>query len=231
MPTGTVCEIPIPIPASTPGIATFDDYDGATSLATWAFPIGGQAETGVTTGTFGYGDDVGGFPETFEMVDGNDSTYALSISDMLAEEYGGGMGLWMSACLDATAFDGISFWVRGNAPTGTGKFTTLMEETTSAMPATATGKKGTCPGIDSGDMPTCIHPSHMFAVTDTWTEIRVPWSALTGGKAVTTSVVADGRNIWQLQFDVGLVWADNGSGVYAPTPSEYEFVIDNMTFY
>jgi len=44
-------------------------------------------------------------------------------------------------------------------------------------------------------------------------------------------VVVDGHNIWQIQFDVGLVWADNGAGVYEPTPAEYEFVVDDMTFY
>jgi hypothetical protein len=229
--TGTACEAPITIPTSTPGIANFDDYSGNADLAVWSFPLGSETATGVTSGTFGYGDDVGGFPENFEMVAGNDSTYALSISDVLAEEYGGGMGLWMSACLDARAFTGISFWVRGNSPTGDAKLTLLMEETTSAMPATPTGKKGTCPGIDSGDAPTCVHPSYVFAVTDTWTQIQVPWTSVTAGRAVSTPVVVDGHNIWQIQFDVGLVWADNGAGVYEPTPSEYEFVIDSMTFY
>ena len=99
------------------------------------------------------------------------------------------------------------------------------------MPATATAKKGTCPGIDSGDAPTCVHPSYVFAVTGHLDRDSSPLERGDGWRAVSTPVVPDGHNIWQLQFDVGLVWADNGAGVYAPTPAEYEFVVDDMTFY
>ena len=161
------------------------------------------------------------------MVAGNDSTYALSISDALAEEYGGGMGLWISECLDVTAFSGISFWVRGNAPTGDAKVSILMEETTSSTPTTADDKIGTCTGTDD----TCIHPSFTFPVTDTWTQVEVAWSALTPGDAAGTPVVADGSDVWQIQFDVGLVWEPDEMDVYHPTPAEYELVIDDLTFY
>ena len=80
----TVCSSPIVLPSSKPSIATFDEYDGATSLATWSFSLGGDSSSGVLAGTFGYGDHTDGAsgqPEVFAMVDGNDSMYALSISD------------------------------------------------------------------------------------------------------------------------------------------------------
>lgn len=235
-PAGTACAAPIRIPSSSPGIADFEGYMGQMPLKDWSMALGGETASGVFTGPFGYGDDdvdAAGqpIPETFAMVTGNDSEYALGIADTLAEEYGGGMGMWLSACLDASAFTGISFWVRGTAPTGMAKLSLLMNETTSAEPASATAKKGTCPGIDSGDAPTCVHPSHMFAVTDDWTEVRVAWSAMTPGTAVSTPVRPDGHNIWQIQFDVGLVWVDDGTGVYVPTPAEYAFEIDDMAFY
>ena len=232
-PSGTKCASPTVLSSSNPGIATFDEYDGSAALATWSFALGGDSSTGVLAGTFGYGDHTegaNGQPEAFEMVDGNDSTYALGISDTEADDYGGGMGLWLSNCLDATAFSGISFWVRGNTPMGDAKLSVFMEETTSNMPATG-GALGTCPGIDTGDTPNCVHPSIRVPVTETWTEQRIPWSGLTAGLAVGTPVVPDGRNIWQIQIGVELIWVDDGTGVYVPTPAPYEVAIDTVTFY
>lgn len=223
-PSGAVCAAPIAIPSDNPGFTDFESYDG-TDLADWSFPLGGDSAIGVFAGTFGYGDEPSGSPETFEMVAGNDSTYALGISDTLAEEYGGGMGLWISECLDLTAFSGISFWVRGNSPTGDAELSLLMEETTSTM-ASGTSK-GTCTGNEE----TCVHPTFVFPVTDDWTEVEVAWSEVTAGDAAGTPVVPDGSNIWQIQFDVGLVWVDDGTGVYQPTPAEYELAVDDVAFY
>lgn len=222
---GSVCEVPITLASDATGIATFDDYDGSADIKMWSFALGGDAATGVFAGPFVYGDEPSGDPEAFDMVDGNDSDYALSISDTLAEEYGGGMGLWISECLDATAFEGISFWVRGNAPTGTAKISALMEETTSE---TAMGDSfGTCSGTDE----TCVHPSHMFPVTDEWTEVQVPWSSFTGAVSPGQSVTVDGHNIWQIQFDIGVEWLPDDAGEYQPTPAPYELVIDTISFY
>jgi hypothetical protein len=229
-PAGTACAAPIVLSASHPGIADFDSYDG-TELTNWSFALGGDSSTGLIAGPFGYGDnydsDPEGKPEYFQMVDGNDSMYALSISDSLSEEYGGGMGIWISDCLNATAFSGLSFWVRGNSPTGDAKVSLMMQETTADMPATADAKIGTCPGTDDQ----CAHPSYVFPVTADWTEIQIPWGSFTAGSSRGTAVVPDGRNVWQVQYDIGLVWADDGTGTYAPTPAEYELVIDDIAFY
>ncbi len=226
-PAGTKCSSPVVLAASKPGIVNFDDYDGSSSLTTWKTNLGGDSVAGILTGTFGYGDEDDGFPEKFAMVEGHDSTYALSISDTLADEYGGGMGLWISECLSATAFTGISFWVRGNGPEGNVKLSILMRETTSSTASTPDDAIGTCPGTDD----TCIHPTYRFPLTDTWTEIKVPWTSFTAGDAAGTPVVPDGRNIWQIQFDVGLVWAPDANDVYQPTPAGYEFAADTFSFY
>jgi hypothetical protein len=229
---GTACANPAVLDSAMPGIADFDAYDGASALngdSAWSFALGGDSSVGVLAGTFVYGDEPSGLPETFEMVAGHDSTYALSISDTLADEYGGGMGLWITACLDATAFSGISFWVRGNAPTGNAKLTVLMEETTFDTPADPEGKVGTC-SADTEEG--CIHPGAEFEVTDSWTEIQIPWSEFAGGSADNTPVTVDGHNIWQIQFDIGLVWeADTETNEYVPTPAPYELVVDDLTFY
>ncbi len=237
----TVCAAPITVPAASPGIADFE-YDGPAladdALGMWSFALGGDTSTGVFAGPFGYGDDgVNAMtgqptPETFALVDGNDSVYGLSISDTMADEYGGGMGLWISECLDATGFSGISFWVRGNAPTGMAKLTLLMRETTAEVGSSSTDKIGTCPGTDDqAEMSTCTHPTFTFPVTDTWTEVRAAWSAFAPGSSVGTPVVPDGRNIWQIQYDIGLEWLPDDAGVYQPTPSAYELTVDDLTFY
>ena len=122
------------IAASHPGSPTSTTTTAGCGPRTWSFALGGDTASGILAGTFGYGDETDGFPEEFEMVEGNGSTYALSISDTLAEEYGGGMGLWLSACLDATAFTGISFWVRGNAPSHARPMLTLLMEETTSIP-------------------------------------------------------------------------------------------------
>jgi hypothetical protein len=115
---------------------------------------------------------------------------------------------------------------------GDAKLSVFMEETTSNMPA-AGGALGTCPGIDTGDTPTCVHPSIRVPVTDTWTEQRIAWSGLSVGLAAGTPVVPDGRNIWQIQIAVELIWVDDGTGTntYVPTPAPYELAIDTVTFY
>ncbi len=224
----TACAKPILLAVTKPGIANFDGYDGASALSTWSFPLGGDATSNIYAGTFGYGDRPNGLPETFAMVDGNSSKYALEIADTASAVYGGGMGLWISECLNATNFSGISFWVRGSAPTGQAKFTILMQETTPATPSKVGSKAGTCQGTDT----TCVHPTYMFTVTDTWTQIQIPWASFTAGNAAGTPVKPDGRNIWQIQFDIGLNWVTpDGGSAAVPVPGAYKLDVDTLTFY
>jgi hypothetical protein len=227
VPTDAVCANPIAIPSETPGIADFDEYDGASELATWSFPLGGDSATGVYAGPFGYGDREDGAPETFEMSEGDGSGYAMRIADSMAMEYGGGQGLWLSACVDASAFTGISFWARGDAPSGTVLLTLAMQETTPETPAKAEDKIGTC----SGDSTTCLHPKLAFEVSDTWTEIKAPWADFMPGDAAGSAVEPDGRNIVQLQFGVDLSWVEGDDGVYVPVPAPYELAVDTLSFY
>src|SRR5262245_12969294 len=85
----TKCAAPITLASTATGIADFDNYSANADLQTWSFPLGGDAASGILSGTFVYGDDhmESGkeVPEAFAMVAGNDSTYALSISDTQAE--------------------------------------------------------------------------------------------------------------------------------------------------
>ena len=131
------------------------------------------------------------------------------------------VGIWISDCIDASAFSGISFWVRGNAPTGEAKLSILMGPTTPEV------DDGTC----TGTMDTCIQPSYTFPVSEEWTEVQVPWNEFSPGQTPDAVVEPDGSDIWQIQYDIGLVWEDDGSGEYVPVPGEYELVIDDLNFY
>jgi len=224
---GTVCASPVVVKADAPGIADFDNYDGATALSMWNFPLGGDKASSVLAGPFGYGDRENNAPETFEMAEGNDSKYSLRIADTMAEKFGGGEGLWLSACLDATALHGISFWVRGNAPKGESVMTLSMGETTPSTPAKAGDKTGSC----KGDAMTCIGPKFTFPVTDAWTEVKVAWADFNPGDAAGGGVTPDGRNITQVQFGVELNWVPDDAGVYAPVAAPYELAVDSLSFY
>ncbi|MGC4087749.1 MAG: hypothetical protein QM756_07600 [Polyangiaceae bacterium] len=221
-PPGTVCEAMAVIPAAKPGIADFDSYDGVTAPAKWNFPIGGDTTVGVFMGPFAYGDRDTGFPELFEIGTGHESKYALHVSETLAEKYGGGLGLWLNPCMDASAFAGISFWVRGNMPTGKAKFNLSMGDTTPSVAAKAGDGIGTCTGTAT----TCVHPYYAFDVTDTWTEVKIPWGSFTAGNAAGTVVKPTGKNITQIQWGIELVWAGS-----TPTAAPYELAVDTLSFY
>ena len=214
-PSGTVCANPIVIPATATNIADFDTYDGSKALKDWSFPLNGDNTLGVYAGPFGYGDRANNAVETFDVIDGYDDTkYALTVADSKAENYGGGLGIWMSTCINATAFTGVSFWVRGTAPTGKATLKISMGDTLTSMPTSGT-KIGTCPGTDK----TCIHPLYEFPVTADWVQIKAPWTAFKAGDAAGTPVIPNGRNIEQFGIDLGLVWAQVACCVYVPTPA------------
>jgi hypothetical protein len=225
--TGTICAGSYTVPAASPGIADFDSYDGVSDLKTWSAPLGGDTTANVFAGPFGYGDRSTGFPETFNVVAGQGSTYALHIADTLAMAYGGGMGTWLSACLNATGFSGVTFWVKGTAPKGTAVLTVQMQDTLPSTPAKAGDPIGTC----TGNATTCVHPTFIFPVTTTWTKIMAPWSGFTAGNAAGTPVVPNGRNVSQVQVGVELNWVPDAGGVYMPVAAPYDVAIDTLAFY
>jgi hypothetical protein len=139
------------------------------------------------------------------------------------------MGLWISACLDATAFTGLSFWVRGSSPSPSATLTVSMGDTLSVTPSKPGGPYGTC----SGTSATCINPTFAFAVSDLWTQVQAPWSGFKAGDAAGTPITPDGRDITQLQWGVGLsfVATEDGGTTYVAVPGAYELAVDDVTFY
>ena len=227
-----------PIPSTKPGIADFETYDGSV-ISKWSFAMGADSSTGIFSGPFGYGDREGNVAETFEMAAGHASTYAMHLADSMPNRtpganglYGGGMGLWLSGCVSATAFSGISFWVKGDAPNPmpNATFTMQMLETLPVTPATPDGNAGTCAGDDK----TCLAPTFEFPVTSEWVQIKAAWSGFKAGSAAGTAVVPDGKDIVQVQWAEGLVFAPpegDAGGAYVAVPAAYELLVDDIAFY
>jgi hypothetical protein len=214
------CEI-----SSVPPGPVLVDFEACTVGATGedavcAFPVGGSGTN--YAGPFAYSDST-----TFvkEVVAGDGSLAAYGISDTLSS-FSAGVGVWMG-CVDASSYDGIQFRIRGTTPMGTAHFSIMMNET-SLPNATTPADGGTCTGTAT----TCVAPTYVVAsVTDAWTLVQVPWSAFTPGTNGTATVVPDGSDIWQVQWDVDFEWLDDGSGTYVMTPAAYELQVDDVAFY
>ena len=116
--------------------------------------------------------------------------------------YGAGVGFnlidpALEKCKDVSAFDGISFWIKGTS--GTSNMVTFQV----VHPATA-------PVADGGDctvMAQCyLHPKKAFAVTGEWTQVSIGWDELAGSTAMVTGPIL-GFNIitpddaWDVYID------------------------------
>ena len=174
-----------------PVFLNFENYNGTTAAASYSTAFGGTTpNTGTAyAGLFAYGD--GSATPALSILAGHPpSNWAGSENVTQASTWGMGGGVWMG-CADASAYKGISFWVRGTSGTNVFSFTLAMEST--VMPdATNPAGGGTCPGTTA----TCTPPSMAnIPLTADWTQVTIPWGAFTPGMSGATSVVPDGSNI------------------------------------
>lgn len=205
----------------------FEDYDPTTPPEEYNFTFntGDDTDGPVLAGTYHYHDETG--VQTPEMVAGNNSSnYAFGITNTEASDWGGGMGLWMM-CIDATAFDGLSFWVQGSVPGGQMSLNLAMEQTNPPSeddPATG----GTC------EADTCEAAWIDFPVTTTWSRVLLPWSQFTPGQAGDLEVPATGSNITGFSLNVQLEWVQmdpDDPESFGAQPSAYNVAIDDIGFY
>lgn len=211
---------------ATPTMTGFEDYDPAIAVTDWNFTF--NAEPGMTgevyAGPYQYSDETG--MQTMSMDAGNASSYAIGISNTQASDWGGGLGFWMS-CIDASAYDGLSFYARGSVPGGMASINLSMEQTNRPSeddPATG----GTC------EAEVCEAPTDQFPVSSTWTRVLLPWASFTPGTAGTMNVPATGNNITGFTLNAQLVWEatdPNDPSVYAATPAGYELFVDDIGFF
>ena len=131
--------------------------------------------------------------------------------------------MWMG-CIDASAYEGISFWVQGAVPGNTATLT-LATEATAPPDKTDANGGGTC---TSG---TCAVAKVTFPVTSTWSQVLVQWNTFTPGTANGANVTTTGSDIIGMSWNAGLTYtAAPGDAGYAAVPGAYNLSIDNVQF-
>jgi hypothetical protein len=207
----------------TPLLVNFDTYDGTNPVTNWvfAFNAAAGASNAVYAGFYEYDDGTGTPLVSMPASGANASKYAISISNTQASGWGGALGMWMG-CIDASAYQGISFWVQGTTPTGKASLSFSNPETT--VPDTTGYGGGTCSGV-------CKSPYIDFPVTTTWTQILVPWGTFVSGIANGANVTSTGNSISGLTFNVSLNYvAAPGDAGYVASPGAYNLAIDDIEF-
>lgn len=148
-----------------------------------------------------------------------------------------GFGLFLTGCnlVDASAFDGISFTVRGNVELmGTLTFSVgtsendishlwLNSQPTPPDPL-AVPNSGTCIPANNQYDGTCGSPSFTVPVTPTETTITVAWEQLSAGRPRAS---VDPEKL------TSIVWIfppPPGAGTTTPVPYEADVVIDDLRF-
>ncbi|MBN2576029.1 MAG: hypothetical protein JXP73_15810 [Deltaproteobacteria bacterium] len=209
-----------------PLLADFEGYDGTTKADEWgwAFNAPPGNDKAVYAGLYEYDDGTGSPVLSISGPGNNESKYAGKIATSgQASNWGGAIGMWMG-CVDASAYEGISFWVKGTAPKGTATLN-LATEATSEPDSSDPAGGGTC---TSG---TCSPATIDFPVTTEWTKVMVTWDAFTAGTANGATVTTTGGNITGMSWSIGLNYHDAGGDAgYVGTPAAYDFEIDDIEF-
>ena len=207
-----------------PLLANFEGYDGTTAADKWgwAFNAPSGSAKAVYAGLYEYDDGTGSPAVSIAGPGSNDSKYGAKLATgSQASKWGGALGIWMG-CVDASAYQGISFWVKGTAPTNSGTMT-LASEATSAPNKDDPAGGGTC---TSG---TCAAPSIEFPVSSTWTQVLVKWDALKPGTANGSTVTTTGKDITGLSWGVSLAYASaGGDAAYTPVAASYDLEVDDI---
>ncbi len=209
---------------TNPLLADFETYDGTTAAASWGWAFNAPAGTaGAVYAGFYNSNDGTGTPTLGLVAPGyNSSKYTANIANTLATGWGGQLGVWMG-CIDASPYQGISFWVQGTAPTGKANLTLSTENTT---PPDSTGfGGGTCTTTP------CTGPSIDFAVTNAWTQVLVPWGTFKAGAANGSTVATTGNGITGLSWNVSLNYTCDSAGLNCvAAPAGYNLSVNNIQF-
>jgi len=216
-----------------PVLLDFENYNGATLPAGgYVTAFGGAApNTGTAyTGPYAYGDE-SATPELSLVAGHPPSMWGVSEKVTHAANWGMGGGFYMG-CTDASTYKGISFWVRGSAPSGVFGFTVNMEST-DLPDATNPAGGGTCPGTKD----TCKAAiKENIPLTADWTQVTLMWADFAPGMSSTTPVTLNANNITGLGWNVPLLYqldpaaGPDASGPYIGVPADLLINIDDVTF-
>jgi hypothetical protein len=216
-----------------PVLLDFESYNGMVTANNYAEAFGGATpNTGnAYTGIYAYPEVTGGPSPTLSILGGHPPSMWAGSESWHATSWGMGGGIWMG-CADATAYKGISFWVRGSG--GSGNFTfTLAMDSTSVPDSTGAGG-GTCTDTTG----TNCKPAQktMIPLPTDWTQVSIMWADFTPGLSGTTTsmVTPNGDNITGFGWTVGLAYQADptqpDAGVYVAVPADLRIDIDDIAF-
>lgn len=232
-PSGPLCSAKLRVQG--PRIADFESYDGTQEPTAFTFRFGmNLPNSGVLAGVFAF-DDMTGASSRFGILSGRTGGWGASHQIIGANAWGGGMGFWFD-CVDASAFSGISLWVRGSTVPGTFSVTANFLRTSAANAADP--RAGTC----TGGAELCRNPSlDGIPLTLDWTRIEIPWSSFTPGLVNGAAFVPTGDELMGLNFGLPIGWGPDPSFVdnpndmtdmpaFLPLPSDIIFQVDDIDF-
>jgi len=195
------------------GFLTLDDFEGA-KLTAAPIPIHWPARDG----------RVGSWQKFADASENSqlaivDSGGSGSPDSKQALHFTGGAGPWGASvalpignCYDASAYEGVSFWVKGDP--GAGNATLKMNLQTPPTEPTTSG--GSCTAGCSD------HFGKIVDVTSTWTEIKVPWSDLKRGCAETSPPVPANFEPAKMILSISFQQVDPSKG--------FDYFIDDIRF-
>jgi hypothetical protein len=184
----------------TTGLLTdFDSYDGVESPSSFRFTFNAPSAP-VTGALTADGDGTGSYSLAFIT---RANGYAVSATNPRASDWGGGVILTLH-CLDARAFSGLSFRVKGSTPAGTAE-----------VGLTADGAS----------------VGYQFTMPADWTLMQVPFSAFQGGSA-TPDATTNGAAISAVTFSSQLHYSQNRVTMqWEADPGAIEVSVDDVGFY
>ncbi|MGC4092982.1 MAG: non-reducing end alpha-L-arabinofuranosidase family hydrolase [Polyangiaceae bacterium] len=235
------CGVAAPLPAesqcklvSAPAITNFDDFTGddASKYGYYlnAKPPAAEAVIGSVLHV-GDGSDANGTSViATEMVPGRGgSGYALQFSDTNATNWGGLLMFYFpgstasTACIDSSAYSGVEFWIKGSSPSGKFGVSVGMLDTNPVSDG------GFCNNASSSDCKGATIELPLATDAETWTQVRVPWSALTPGLGSGKACVpVTGQNMVRLSVQPFMNYPPPN---YTFAPGAYKLAIDDVQFY
>jgi predicted chitinase len=195
------------------GFLTLDDFEGA-AVSAPPIAIHWPARDGRVGSWQKFADPSANSKAALEASGGGgspDSKQALHFSGG-AGPWGASVALPIGNCYDASAYDGISFWLKGNA--GAGNATVKFNLQTPPTEPTLTG--GSCTANCSD------HFGKVLDVPATWTRVKVPWSDLKRGCTPTTPPVPANFDPQKMILALSFQQIDPTKG--------FDYFIDDITF-
>lgn len=195
------------------GFLTLDDFEGA-KLTAAPIPIHWPARDGRVGSWQKFADATSN--SQLSIVD---SGGGGSPDSKQALHFNGGAGPWgattalpIGSCYDASAYEGVSFWIKGNPGAGN----TTLKFNVQTPPTEPVASGGSCTAGCSD------HFGKIVDVTSTWTRVKIPWSDLKKSCTDATPPVPANFEPAKMILSLSFQQVDPSKG--------FDYTIDDLTF-